>query len=111
MFWNVWKADKEILEKFENLDDVRFVEFKCAVEGNPVVFVQFEVKMIEVWNALIHTIDHFLLKMKKGRLVERDPYMTSESRGCVVTHWTEMKLQFVRLREDSVDENWLFGSS
>ncbi len=30
-FWNMWKACQKILEKFENLTNVRFVEFEGAV--------------------------------------------------------------------------------
>ncbi len=105
----MWKADKKILEEFENLNDVGLVEFERAVEGDTVVFIQFEIETIEVRDAVVHTVDHFLLKIKKSRIVERHPHLASES-GCrVVTHWTKLQLQFIRLRKDGIDENWLFG--
>ena len=48
----------------------------------------------------MHTLDHLVLKMKKGRIVEGDPYMAHEG-GCrIVTHRMKMKLQFIRLRKD-----------
>jgi hypothetical protein len=50
-FQNVWKAGKQIVKQFENLVDVRFIEFKSAVKHSLVVFVQFEIKAVEVWNA------------------------------------------------------------
>jgi hypothetical protein len=33
----------------------------------------------------MHTLDHLVLKMKKGRIVEWNPYVTSESRCSVET--------------------------
>ena len=47
-FRHVRKAGQEILEKFENLLEVRFVEFEGAVENFSVVFVDFEMETIEV---------------------------------------------------------------
>jgi hypothetical protein len=57
-FWHVWKAGQKILEKFENLVDVRLAQFKSAVECSPIVLVQVEFEMIQVWNAAIHSLDH-----------------------------------------------------
>ena len=62
-FWNVWKAGKQIVKQFENLVDVRFVEFKGAVKRSPVVFVQFEIETVEVWNASVHSLEHPVLKI------------------------------------------------
>jgi hypothetical protein len=96
----VWKACKKVLGKFENLNGVGLVELEKAVEGDTVVFGQFEVKMIEVGDAGVHPVNHFWLKVKKSRVVERNPYMASEG-GChIMTHRIEAKLKFVQLRED-----------
>ena len=96
-FRHVRKAGQEILEKFENLLEVGFVEFEGAVESFSVVFVDFEMEMIEVWNAAIHTLGHLSLKFKKSGVVERDPDMTCEGRSRVVTLGPKAKLEFVRL--------------
>jgi len=37
--WNVRKAGENILGEFENLNDVRFIEFECAIESDTVVFI------------------------------------------------------------------------
>ena len=78
-FRHMRKAGQEILEKFEDLLEVGFVKFEGAVESFPVVFVNFEVEPIEVWNAAIHTLGHLSLELKKSGVVERDPDMTGES--------------------------------
>ena len=78
-FRHVRKAGQEIFEKFENLLEVGFVEFEGAVENFSVVFVDFEMETIEVWNAAIHTLGHLSLELKKSGVVERDPDMTGES--------------------------------
>ena len=83
--------------KAENLLEVGFVEFEGAVENFSVVFVDFEMETIEVWNAAIHTLGHLSLELKKSGVVERDPDMTGESRSRVVTHGPKMKLELVRL--------------
>jgi len=44
------------------LIDVRFLEFKSAVQGRPVVLVKVEIKAINAWNTAIHALDHFVLK-------------------------------------------------
>jgi hypothetical protein len=75
----VRKAGQEILEKFENLLEVGFVKFEGAVESFSVVFVNFEMETIEVWNAAIHMLGHLSLELKKSGVVERDPDMTGES--------------------------------
>jgi hypothetical protein len=62
-FWDMRKACQKILEKFEDLMDVRFVEFKSAVQCSPVVLIKVKVETIEVWNAAIHTLDHLVLKL------------------------------------------------
>jgi hypothetical protein len=99
-FRSMWKAGKKVLEEFENLIDVGLEEYESAVKSDKVVFIQFEVEMIEVKDAVVHMVNHFLLKMKKGRIVEGDPYMAHEG-GCrIVTHRMKMKLQFIRLRKD-----------
>jgi hypothetical protein len=56
------KAGQEVLEEFENLPKVGFLEFKSTVQSRPVVLVKVEIEAIEVWNAAIHTLDHFVLK-------------------------------------------------
>ncbi len=78
-FRHVGKAGQEIFEKFENLLEVGFVKFEGAVESFSVVFVDFEMETIEVWNAAIHMLGHLSLELKKGGVVERDPDMTGES--------------------------------
>ena len=108
-FRHMWKACQEIPEEFEDLIEVGFVKFESAVESFSVVFVEVEVELIEVWNAAIHTLDHLILELKKSRVVERNPDMTGESRSCVVTHGPKMKLEFVRLRKDRVDEYRFLG--
>jgi hypothetical protein len=75
MFWNVRKACQKILEDFEDLTDVRFVEFESALQCSPVLLIKVKVETIEVWNAAIHTLDHFVLKLQKSRVVKRDPDM------------------------------------
>ncbi len=67
------KACKKVVEKFEDLADVRFVQLKGAVQGCLVVLVEMKVEAIEVWNAAVHTLDHFVLKLKKSRVVKWDP--------------------------------------
>jgi hypothetical protein len=93
----MWKTCQKVLEKVEDLFEVRFVEFKSAIESVPVVFADFEVEFFEVWNAVIHTLNHLVLEFEKSRVVERDPYMAGESRGRVMTHRTETELKFVWL--------------
>ncbi len=105
----MWKACKEVEEEFENMNGVRLVQLKRAVESDLVVFGQIKTKRIEVVNAGVHSFDHPCLKLKQSRIIEGDPYVASESRGCIVTHRIEAKLKFVWLREDRVDEDWLFG--
>ena len=94
------KACQEIFEKFEDLLEVRFVKFEGAVESFSVVFVKVKVESVKVWNAAIHTLGHLILELKKSRVVEWNPYVTGESRSCVVTHWPETKLKLFRLSED-----------
>jgi hypothetical protein len=60
------KACQEVLKEFENLSDVGFVQFERAVKRCLVVLVQFEIEMVEVWIAAIHTLEHLVLKVKKG---------------------------------------------
>ena len=91
------KAGQEILEKFEDLLEVRFVKFKGAVESFSVVFVEVKVEFIEVWDAAIHALGHLILELKKSRVVKWNPDMTGESRSRVVTHGPETKLELVRL--------------
>jgi hypothetical protein len=45
--------------------------------------------------------------LKKSRVVKWDPDVTHEGWSHVVTHRTEMELQFVRLSENGIDEYWL----
>ena len=78
-FRHVGKAGQKIFEKFENLLEVGFVQFEGAVESFSVVFVDFEMETIEVWNAAIHTLGHLSLELKKSGVVKRDPDMTGES--------------------------------
>ncbi len=89
----MWETCQKVLEKVEDLLEVRFVEFKSAIESVP----DFEVEFFEVWNAVIHTLNHLVLEFEKSRVVERDPYMAGESRGRVMTHRTETELKFVWL--------------
>ena len=93
----MWETCQKVLEKVEDLLEVRFVEFKSAIESVPVVFADFEVEFFEVWNAVIHTLNHLILEFEKSRVVERDPYMAGESGGRVMTHRTETELKFVWL--------------
>ena len=93
----MWKTCQKVLEKVEDLFEVRFVEFKSAIESVSVVFADFEVEFFEVWNAVIHTLNHLVLEFEKSRVVKRDPYMAGESRGRVMTHGPETKLKFVGL--------------
>ncbi len=72
--------------------------------------IKVEVEMIEVWNAAIHTFDHFVLKLQKSTVVKRDPDVACEGGSRVVAHWTETELKFVRLSEDGVDEDRLLWS-
>jgi len=87
-FWNMRKACKKIVEKLENLSDVRFVQFKCSVQCRLVVLIKFEVKTVEVWNTAFHMLDHFVQKANKSRVVKWDPDVAREGRGSVVTHRT-----------------------
>ncbi len=96
-FRHMWKTCQKILEKVEDLLEVRFVKFKRAIESVPVVFAEFEVEFFEVWNAVIHTLNHLVLEFEKSRVVERDPYMAGESRGCIMTHGPETELKLVGL--------------
>ncbi len=75
------KTGHEVLEKVENLLEVRFVKFEGAIESFPVVFVEVKVESIEVWNAAIHMLNHLVLEFEKSRVIEGDPYMAGESRG------------------------------
>jgi hypothetical protein len=93
----MWKACQKVLEKVEDLLEVRFVKFKSAIEGVPVVFAELEVEFFEVWNAVIHTLNHLVLELEKSRVIERDPYMAGESRGRVMTHGPKTKLKLVGL--------------
>jgi hypothetical protein len=104
----MWKTCQKVLEKVEDLLEVRFVKFKSAVKCVPVVFAEFEVEFFEVWNAAIHTLNHLVLEFEKSRVIERDPYMAGESRSRVVTHGPETKLKLGRLRKNGVDQNGLF---
>jgi len=54
----VWQAGQKILEEFEDLVDVRLVQFKGAIECSPIVLIQVEFETIKVWNATIHSLDH-----------------------------------------------------
>jgi len=88
-FWYVRKACQEVLKEVEDLSDVVFVLFECAVKHCPVVLVQFEIETVEVWNAAIHTLDHLVLKVKKGCVVEWNPDVADEGGGRVVPHRME----------------------
>jgi hypothetical protein len=96
-FLHVRKACQKIVEEFEDLFKVRFVNFESAVQSGPVPLIKVEIKAIEVRNATIYTLDHFVLKLEKSRVVKWDPYVTDESGSRLVSHWPEMKLEFVRL--------------
>ena len=52
-FLHMRKACQKIIEEFENLFKVGFVNFESAVP-----LVKVEIETIEVWNAAIHTLDH-----------------------------------------------------
>jgi len=99
----VWKTGQEILEEFENLIDVRLVQFKSVVESSSIVLVQVEFEAIKVWNAAIHSLDHLRLELQKSGVVKWDSDVADESRGCVVSHRSEAKLDFVWLLEDGVN--------
>ncbi len=107
-FRHMRKTCQEILEKIEDLLEVRFVKFEGAVESFSVVFVEVKVESIEVWNAAIHMLNHLILELKKSRVIKRDPYMAGESKSRVVTHGPETKLKLGRLRKNGVDQNGLF---
>ncbi len=96
-FLHVRKACQKIVEEFEDLFKVRFVNFEGAIQSGPVSLIQVEIKPIEVWNAAIHTLDHSVLKLDKSRVVEWDPDVTDEGGSRVVSHGPKMKLKFVRL--------------
>jgi hypothetical protein len=100
----VWKAGQKILEEFEDLVDVRLVQFKGAVECSPIVLVQVEFEAIKVRNAAIHSLDHLRLELQKSGIVKWDPDVADESLGWVVSHGSEAKLKFVWLGEDGVNE-------
>jgi hypothetical protein len=53
-----------------------------------VVLVEMKIEVIKVWNAAIHTLDHFVLKFEKSR-VKWDPDVAREGGGRIVTHSTE----------------------
>jgi hypothetical protein len=72
------KAGQEILEEFEDLFDVRFVQFEGAVESKSVVFIEVKIVAIKVWNAAIHTLDHLILEFEKSRVIEWNPNVTGE---------------------------------
>ncbi len=55
-----------------------FVKLERAVTRRPVVLIRVEVEAVEVWKAAVHTLDHLLLKVKKGGVVERDPNVAGE---------------------------------
>jgi hypothetical protein len=93
----MWKTCQKVLEKVEDLLEVIFVKLKSAIESVPVVFAEFEVEFLEVWNAAIHMLNHLVLEFEKSRIIERDPYVAGESGSRVVTHGPETKLKFVRL--------------
>jgi hypothetical protein len=99
----MWKTGQKIFKKSEYLPDVRFVLFEGAVECSPVVLIKIEVETIEVWNAAIHMLDHFVLELQKGGVVKWDPDMAREGGSRVVAHWTETKLKFFRQSEDGVN--------
>ncbi len=102
------KTCQEVLEKVEDLLEVRFVKFEGAIECFSVVFIEVKVESIEVWNAAIHMLNHLVLEFEKSRVIERDPYMAGESRGRVMPHGPETKLKLGRLGKNGVDQNGLF---
>ncbi len=61
MFQNMWKACKKVLEEFEDFTDVGFVQVEGGVQSCPVVLVEMKIEVIEVWNAVVHTLDHLVL--------------------------------------------------
>ncbi len=65
-FWHMRKACQKIVEEFENLFKVRFVNLESAVQSSPVPLVNVEIETIEVWNAAIHMLDHFVLKLEES---------------------------------------------
>jgi hypothetical protein len=75
-FLHMRKACQKIVEEFENLFKVRFVNFKSTVQSGPVPLIKVNIKAIEVWNAAIHMLDHSVLKLEKSRVVEWYPYVT-----------------------------------
>ena len=77
-FLHVRKACQKIIEEFENLFKVGFVNFESAVQSGPVPLVKVEIETIKVWNAAIHTLNHPVLKLKECRVVKWDPYMADE---------------------------------
>jgi hypothetical protein len=77
-------------EELENLIYVRFISFEHAVQSCPVVLVQFEIEVVEAWNAGIHSLDHFVLEVEKSGVVEWDSDVAGEGWGLVVSHGTEM---------------------
>jgi hypothetical protein len=48
---------------------------------------------------IIHSVIQLGLKIEDLRIVEWDLDVAGESRGGIVTHWTEAKLKFVWLSE------------
>jgi hypothetical protein len=91
---------KKVMEKFEDLMDIGFVQLKSAVQSCPVVLVKMKVETIQVWNAPVHTLNYFVLELKKSRAVKWDPDVAREGGGHIVTHRTETELKFVRLSEN-----------
>jgi hypothetical protein len=77
-FWHMREACQKIVKEFENLFKVGFVNFKSAVQSSPVPLVKVEVEAIKVWNAAIHTLNHFVLKLEESRVVKWDPYVADE---------------------------------
>jgi len=73
------KARQKIVEEFEDLFKVGFVNFESAVQSGPIPLIKVEIETIEVWNAAIHTLDHSVLKLEKSRVVKWDPYVADES--------------------------------
>ncbi len=91
-FLHMRKTCQEIVEEFENLFKVGFVNFESADQSGPVPLIKVEVKLIEVWNAAIHTFDHYVLKLEKSGVVKWDSYVTDEGGSRVMSHWPEAKL-------------------
>ena len=96
-FRHTRKAGQEILEEFEDLFEVEFIQFEGAVESKSVVFIEVKIVAIKVWNAAIHTLGHLVLEFEKSRVVEWNPNVTGEGRSRVVTHRPETKLKLGRL--------------